>query len=108
MKKYISLAKDFNRDPAGRFLSDGPFSGEKFREELLYPALKDPKIEKVIVELNGLGGVGSSFWDEAFGGLIRNDQLPLNEIRVKLEIRCEDASLIKHVWSFINSASAGE
>ena len=36
----INLGKQFGRYPAGRYLADGPYNGQKFREEFLIPALK--------------------------------------------------------------------
>jgi hypothetical protein len=61
--------------PGGRFVRDGLYSGEWFREEILRPeltrALRDGYT--VRVELDGTAGYGSSFLEEAFGGLIRED-----------------------------------
>lgn len=64
---------DYAPAPGGRFISDGPFSGEWFREEVVKPALVDAiKSDKMLtVELDGAAGYGSSFLEEAFGGLIR-------------------------------------
>jgi len=67
--KTIDIAKDFSSVPAGRHLSDGDYSGEFFRESLLRPALKE--FEKVEVILDDTAGFGSSFLEEAFGGLVR-------------------------------------
>ncbi len=69
----ISVANDFTMTPGGRLIKEGPFSGEAFREEILLPAflraLEDK--EKLIVDLDGGYGYGSSFLDESFGGLAR-------------------------------------
>ena len=67
MEKTISIANNFNKFPAGRYLTDGPYSGEQFRTEYLVPLLNNKEISTLKVSLDGLGGVGSSFWDEAFG-----------------------------------------
>jgi len=68
--KTINIAADFSKFPGGRFLTDGKYSGERFREEFLVPALKAH--EKIEVELDGTLGYGSSFLEEAFGGLVRD------------------------------------
>jgi hypothetical protein len=65
----INIAEDFSRYPSGRVISDGPNSGQKFREKLLIPALKEHEI--VVVFLDGVRGYPSSFTEEAFGGLVR-------------------------------------
>lgn len=59
--------------PGGRFVADGPYSGEFFRDEVLDPALRVAikQREKIRVILDGAPGYGSSFLEEAFGGLIR-------------------------------------
>lgn len=69
----ISIAKDFSPVPAGRTRKDGPKSGEVFREDFLLPKLRQAEKEGGIVEisLDGVEGLGSSFLEETFGGLIR-------------------------------------
>jgi hypothetical protein len=66
----IDVAKNFSRTPFGRYPTDGEFSAERFREEVLIPALnKDDQIE---IDFTKVAlGVGSSFLEEAFGGLVR-------------------------------------
>lgn len=83
-KKIIAVADEFTRAPIGRKRTDGPYSGERFREEFLYPALI--QYDEVEVLLDGTLGYGSSFLDEAFGGLIRENHIPLQEIMKKLII----------------------
>ncbi|MBH1510730.1 STAS-like domain-containing protein [Stenotrophomonas maltophilia] len=67
--KTIDISRDFSKVPAGRFITDGDFSGEIFRDKLLVPALHE--YDKVQIILDNTAGYGSSFLEEAFGGLIR-------------------------------------
>ncbi len=64
----INIAKDFTRYPGGRYMRMSKNSGEEFRDLLLLPAIKRGP---VTVELDGVRGYGSSFLEEAFGGLVR-------------------------------------
>ncbi len=68
-QKTIDIGLDFSKVPAGRHPEDGDFSGETFREQLLKPALE--KYDRVEVVLDNTEGFGSSFLEEAFGGLVR-------------------------------------
>jgi hypothetical protein len=97
--KVINIERDFSRYPAGRFKTDGPYSGERFREEVLIPALKGRE-GKVIVEFDGARGLGSSFLEEAFGGLIRSG-FSTAELRDRLDMRSKDKSLTEEVLSYI-------
>jgi hypothetical protein len=67
--KTISIAKDFSPTPGGRYNRDGPYSGEAFRTRFLEPAIDAG--ERVIVDLDMVAGLPSSFLEEAFGGLLR-------------------------------------
>ena len=40
--KTIVVGTDFSDTPGGRYLDDGPFSGQRFREELLIPEILHP------------------------------------------------------------------
>jgi hypothetical protein len=69
MHSTIDIAKDFSDVPSGRFPQDGDFNGERFREEFLVPRLVKSEIVEVV--LDNTEGYGSSFLEEAFGGLVR-------------------------------------
>jgi STAS-like domain of unknown function (DUF4325) len=102
----ISIANDFSRVPAGRYKADGPFSGERFREELLLPMLR--KGGRLEVELDGVEGYGSSFLEEAFGGLIRSGGYTAGELHERLSIRTEDQAWFQEVWSYIDRCATNE
>lgn len=68
-QKTIDIGLDFSKVPAGRHPEDGDYSGEAFRNNLLKPALEE--FERVEVVLDNTEGFGSSFLEEAFGGLVR-------------------------------------
>lgn len=94
----INIANHFSRYPAGRIPSDGPYSGELFRDNFLVPVLKTN--EKVIIEMDGTRGYGSSFLEEAFGGLIR---LGFTEEQVlsAFQFISSDPSLIEEIQDYI-------
>jgi hypothetical protein len=70
--KTINIAKDFSLTPGARFRTDGPFSGQEFREEFLEKYFSDPSnVEEIQVILDGTEGYATSFLEEAFGGLSR-------------------------------------
>jgi hypothetical protein len=102
MKMTISIANDFSDCPAGRFKTDGPFSGERFREEWLIPALK--KAEEVEVNLDGALGYGSSFLEEAFGGLVRVSGFDAGDLRKRLQIKSSLSLYGGRIWSYIEDA----
>ncbi|HCD7552528.1 TPA: STAS-like domain-containing protein, partial [Citrobacter farmeri] len=73
----INVAKDFSKTPFGRYEVDSPSSAEKFRDKILIPALLDNPNEEIVVDFsNVMVGLGSSFLEEVFGGLIRKKILP--------------------------------
>lgn len=95
----ISIARDFSRAPAGRHISDGPNSGEKFRDQLLVPALR--KYNHVVLDLDGTRGMGSSFLEEAFGGLRRVAGFSGSELATKLKLVTRDPSLISEIEGYM-------
>ena len=99
----IKVAEEFSRYPAGRLAKDGPFSGELFRTKLLAPALKEGENEKIIIDLDGTRGYGSSFLEEAFGGLVRQG-FKKEDIKTKLEIRAKNTSLKTEILDYIEKA----
>lgn len=103
MVKMISIAKDFSDVPWGRVPADGEFCGENFREKILLPALKRSR-EKVVVDLDGLEGLGSSFLEEAFGGLVWNGYFSADELQARLEITTSEPEYEAYrdlIWQYI-------
>ena len=105
MNTVINLAQDFSDVPAGRFISDGPYSGEAFREAHLKTALE--RSGDVTVNLNGSEGYGASFLEEAFGGLVREYGYTGDELRERMRLVSEDPTLIEEVWRYIDRAMPG-
>lgn len=99
--RKISVASDFSVYPGGRTPEDGPCSGQEFRDNLLFPLLEAG--EQVCVSLDGTRGYGSSFLEEAFGGLVRRG-LTHEQLRRLLSFESERPGLIKEIWNYIEEA----
>ncbi len=106
--KEINIAEDFSDVPYGRYETDGPHSGEVFRTKHLVPALGEPESpDKVAVLIDGTEGYGSTFLEEAFGGLIRKENFTLEQLRDKLEIISKSMEFELYqglIWEFIEEA----
>lgn len=87
--KTISIARDFSVTPGGRLTRDGPFSGEAFRKRFLEPSIDNGEI--VVVDLDDVAGLPTSFLEEAFGGLYRRER-PRPELKELIRIRTENAA----------------
>lgn len=81
----LSIAKDFSSRPGGRTKVMGPGSGEAFRE-LIISRLKRSPGEVFEIILDGTEGYGSSFLEEAFGGIIRLDLMTPEEAFKRIKI----------------------
>lgn len=91
----INLAKDFSPYPAGRARNDGPYSGEAFRVDILVPALHQDNA--IVLNIDGVAGLPSSFWEEVFGGLVRSQTLTAAEIKARIKVQTGDRSLEPYV-----------
>lgn len=103
MRKIISVAEDFSRFPAGRFYTDGLFSGERFRTEILLPAIREGA-STILIDLDGTAGYGSSFLEEAFGGLVRECGIAADSLLRRLEFKCDDTARIAEIRDYIAAA----
>ena len=99
----IKVAEDFSPTPAGRYLADGPFSGEAFRERLLKPSLA--RHGTVTVDLDGVRGYASSFLEEAFGGLVAEGGFSGPELHERLKIESKHPSYVYEIWRYIDDAA---
>jgi len=101
----INIAKDFSDAPGGRNISDGKYSGEKFRKEILEPEFKEGE-DDIVIDLDGTFGYPPSFLEEAFGGLVRIEIYPVDEILKRLKfISNEDPSLPNKIKTYMRNAN---
>lgn len=98
----IDIPVDFTRYPAGRYRSDGKFSGERFRDDLLVPALRAAKF--VQLKLDGTAGYGSSFLEEVFGGLVRSGEFSADQLLEAIKLESKDSSLIDEIHEYITAS----
>jgi hypothetical protein len=105
---HLKIATDFSFVPAGRYYADGPFTGQKFREELLKPLLSNN--ERVSIDIDGAAGYGSSFLEEAFGGLVREGYYTSSDLRKQLIIVANEPQSKAYelaIWKYIDNARRG-
>jgi len=96
----INIAQTFSKAPAGRYESDGPTSGQVFREKVLLPALSEAECVEIV--LDGTEGYGSSFLDEAFGGLLRDHGFSAAEFTKRIKfVSDEDPSFIEEIMGYV-------
>ena len=96
---------DFSQFPFGRTPKHGPFNGQRFRQERLLPAFRAGN-EQVLVDLNGAKGLGPSFLEEAFGGLVR-EGIPPDEVLSRLVVKSEgDRSFGDLIIRYVREAAA--
>ncbi len=103
--KTIDIGKDFSDTPWGRYAEDGPFNGSEFRDSILVPALKAN--DSVEVRIDTVEGFGSSFLEEAFGGLVREGHFTKDDLSKRLRIKCDDeefSSYVLLIHRYINDA----
>lgn len=103
----IDIGRDFSEVPGGRFPSDGDANGERFRVDFLVPSLRRLGPTEVIVD--NTEGFGSSFLEEAFGGLIRKEGFTKSDLVESLIItaRTKRAERYKRkIWEYIDKAEA--
>ena len=92
MTEIYKIAEKFTKTPGGRFKRHGPFSGEEFRDNVLCGLLQEAveSGKTLTVELDGTAGYGSSFLEEAFGGLIRRGLFSKESVKRHLKLSALD------------------
>ena len=100
----INIATDYTKTPGGRFISEGDYSGQDFREKVLKPkflqALENN--DQLTVILDGGYGYATSFLEEAFGGLAR--EMRNSKIKDIIIISEEEPQLISKIQQYITDA----
>lgn len=99
----INIAKDFSDTPGARYIKEGDFSGELFRQTFLEKHFSDSQANYPIqIVLDGVEGYATSFLEEAFGGLAR--QFGKEKVIKRLQfISKEDPLLVSEIESYIQN-----
>lgn len=103
----FKISKDFSETPGPRFEDEGAFSGEILRKEYLLPRIENSLVrqEKLRVDLDGTHGYLTSFLEEAFGGLIRENRIPLSDIdKTLIIISTEEPYLLEDIKDYLQEA----
>lgn len=104
----LIIAKEYTKTPGPRNEREGSFSGEVFRKDILSPKLNSAigMNKALLVDLDGTAGYGTSFLEEAFGGLIRNEGLTLQQVKKYLVLKSEEEPyLIEDINNYLVDAS---
>lgn len=105
--KTLSIAKDFSTTPGARYEHEGPFPGKDFRDTILAPRLKKAIEEHDSLEINldGTAGLGTSFLEESFGGLIREDKIPYDIVKSTLIfVSLENPEYVDEIKQYMEEA----
>ena len=103
--RTLKICNDFTDAPGGRLRSDGPKSGQEFRDEYLVPFFeKLVGKEKGLIDLDGCFGYATSFLEEVFGGISRiyGPEKVINKLEFKSD---EEPSLIDEIRDYIENAN---
>lgn len=102
MKNLLNIAKDFSKFPGPRYKKLGKHSGEEFREKYLVNAMSAEG--KYTIILDGTRGYGSSFLEEAFGGLVRVGYSQNQVLEKFTFVSNDEPELIDEIHHYIKSA----
>ena len=69
----IKICDDFTDVPGGRYIKEGEYSGEAFRDNILIKKFCEAEKNgnKLLIDFDGCYGFSTSFLEEAFGGMVR-------------------------------------
>ena len=107
MTPTINIAGEYSKTPGPRYVREGAFSGEEFRDKILAPKFKQAVADghKLRIILDGAYGYPTSFTEEAFGGLQR--QNPRIDVLLYLNfVSDNNPMLITEIASYIEDEQA--
>lgn len=105
--KTLNIAQEFSTTPGARYENEGPFPGKEFREQYLAPQIKNAieNSEELEINLDGTAGLGTSFLEESFGGLIREDKIPYQTLLKTLKfVSLENPDYIEEINQYMKEA----
>lgn len=101
----LVIASEFSPITGGRTPEEGDFSGELFRDEVLAPKYRECLNKGGCLEIvfDNCYGIGTSFLEEAFGGLVRKYGYVDVLKHIKL-IANDDETILVNVPKYIKAA----
>ncbi len=101
----IIVARDFSDTPGPRSRSEGKFSGDQFKEEILKPHFEKAIEQKSVlfIDLDGTEGYATSFLEAAFGGLAREFSPEIVRTHLKFK-SIEEPYLEEEITRYIDEA----
>ena len=102
----INIAEEYTETPGARYISDGPYSGEDFRDNILEEKYKEclKNKEQLIINFDGGYGYSTGFLEECFGGLVRKGYNGDEMLNTMIFISNEEPNLINDIIEYITDA----
>ena len=97
MNATINISEDYTSCPGGRYVEDGEGNGTTFREKFLRPVMGNESVPVVEVVLDGAAGYPSSFLEEAFGGLVREDGFSVHDVLEKFVFVANEPGYARYI-----------
>ncbi len=103
----IKISTEFSEMPSGRTREEGEYSGEEFRDDLLIKRYEEAEKNNdiLVIDFDDGYGFGTSFLEEAFGGLVRKYHKHGALERMKF-IAEEDETIPDNIAKYIKEAEA--
>lgn len=108
LKKVFNIAKEFSKYPGPRYKEEGSYSGQELREDFLLNVVENSIMGKkqLLIDLDGTRGYGTSFLEEVFGGLIRENNIDLEEFKKYITFKSDEEDyLIEDIEEYMDDAN---
>jgi len=103
--KMINVANDFSVLPAGRYVTDGDYTGEHFYRFLVKNLEELPPNEVIEINFDGVLGAGSSFLEQSFAELVRQGNISKSDFKKRFKIIANDhPEIISKVQRYVEGA----
>ncbi len=101
------ISSEYSEFPGSRYINECMHSGEDFRKNHLSKIVKEclDNNQTLLIDLDGTAGYSTAFLEEAFGGLIREEQFNFREVMRTLNFKSdEEPYLIKEIIIYMTEA----
>lgn len=101
----IKISEDFSAIPGGRYIHEGEYSGEEFRQSILLPKYEETEKNDDMLEIDfdGCFGFATSFLEEAFGGMVRECK-KIGILDRIIMISCDDETIPETITDYVREA----